>query len=232
MERVSVIHGKSPVLLVAPHGYDDTNTDILTEFAAKTCGGSAVINRGWERDDKVDVLNDKANCNKIQHAKHDVVKDEFYDPMIKMQKRIAGKHPKTYIFHIHGCGNDIRKKTGENLSVIIGWGAGDKPRPTCERKIRDLFTWLIEKDRLWLPAQAGPGSKFAAWDRNNLLQEWPMTIYYKTAAMQLEFVTSVRATKADAETSGNYLGDLINNLIKSDGVLEPPKTYTYFRVNL
>jgi hypothetical protein len=230
-ERVSVVHGKNPVILIAPHGFDDTNTDIMTEYAALECGGNAVINRGWERDATVDVLNDKANCNNIKHAKHNVVKDEFYDPIIGMVNRLTTKNPKIYVFHVHGCGNDIRKKTGENLSVVMGCGDGKPQRITCKKSTRELFTWLIEKDMLWLPAIANAGSRFAGWDMNNLLQMW-RPFYPRVSALQLEFVTAVRNSKADAEVSGRYLGDQINNLLASDGILAPPPTYSYFKVNI
>lgn len=236
MERVSVIHGKNPVLLVAPHGFDDSYTDVMTEAAAKTCKGNAVINRAWERHPTVDVLKDKANCNNWKHVNHDVVKDEFLDPITAMETRFLRQQGvnKLYVFHIHGCGNDIRKKTGENLSVVIGYGEAEpgKRRLTCDKKTRDLFTWLMEQDKMWLPAQAGPGSKFAGWDTNNLLQMWKSSVPM-VAALQLEFVTATRRTQADAETSGNYLGALINTLLAADGTsLAPPATYAYLRINV
>lgn len=214
MERVSVVHGKSPVILVAPHGYDDTYTDILAERAAEQCSGNAVINKGWQRHPTVDVLNDKANCNQIDHASHNVVKDEFFDPISKMEARLLAKHPKVYVFHIHGCGNDIRTKTGKNLGLVIGYGKGEtgKSRPTCNTAIRDKFTYILEADKMWLPAVAAAGSRFGGWDRNNLLQMWQTSLGV-TQAMQLEFVTALRRSKKDAEASGTYLGSVIHKFL-------------------
>ena len=82
-ERVGIIIGKNPVILVAPHGADDTNTDIITERVAKKADCYAVINRGFERADFVDVIKDKADCNKIDHCKQEVVYEEFLKPIIK-----------------------------------------------------------------------------------------------------------------------------------------------------
>jgi hypothetical protein len=234
MERVSVLHGINPVLLVAPHGFNDTYTNILTEAAAKECKSNAVINNCWERSAKVDVLNDQANCNKISHCMHDVVKDEFYDPIVKKTNALMNKHPQVYVFHIHGCGNDIRKKAGENLSVVIGWGDGKPARPTARGSMRNLFTYVVDNDKLWTPAQAGKGSMFAGWDQGNLLQMWrPYKQSGGVDALQLEFVTATRKTKADAELSGVYLGSLISKFLFLEvSAYKPPKTYQFFRVNI
>lgn len=60
--RVSTITGTIPIILVAPHGPDDKNTDIIVENTAKLLGSYAVINKGFERSDVVDVSNDEADC--------------------------------------------------------------------------------------------------------------------------------------------------------------------------
>ena len=65
MDRVTVIDGLEPIVVVAPHGFDDPNTDMLAEALATALNAYAVINHGWERDKKVDDANDKANCNSI-----------------------------------------------------------------------------------------------------------------------------------------------------------------------
>ena len=77
MERVSVIEGKSPIIIVAPHGYkgDDENTDLIAEEIANALHCYAVINRGWERSDSVDFMKDKADCNNVYHCKEDVVRE-------------------------------------------------------------------------------------------------------------------------------------------------------------
>lgn len=234
MERVSIVHGKNPVILVAPHGYDDSFTATMAEAAAKECKGNAVLNWGWERAPKVDVLDDKANCNSLKHAQHDVVKDEFYDPIIKKANALQQKHPKVYVFHVHGCGNDIRKKTGENLSVVIGWGDGKPARPTATARMRDLFTFVVENDKLWTPAQAGKGSMFAGWNKDNLLQMWRQWKQSGNVdALQLEFITSLRKNKSEAQTSGTYLGSLISKFIfLEESKFKTPKSFQFFRINI
>ncbi len=143
-ERVSVVHGKIPILLIAPHGYDDSYTDIMTEHAALSCQGNAVINRGWQRAPSVDIFNDKANCNSWNHCQHDVVKDEFYDPIVNMKHSLVQKHSHLYVFHIHGCGNHIRQQVGFNVDVIIGYGAGKPAVGSCYGKYREPICWLGE----------------------------------------------------------------------------------------
>lgn len=210
-ERVSVIHGKNPVIFVAPHGFDDTHTDVMTEAAANACGGNAVINRGWERDTDVDVLRDKANCNKIAHATSWVVKDEFYDPIWKMYHRMVAKgHKKIYVFHIHGCGNNVLKK--ESVYCVIGWGDGEagKRRPTATSAYKDYFASVLDGNGVRCGV-AGAGSNFAAWDHQNLLQMWRGC--GGVEALQLEYVTAARSSKASAATNGTSLGVWVAGIV-------------------
>jgi len=231
MERVSIVHGRAPVVLVAPHGFDDTYTDIFTEHAAIAANCNAVINHGWERSKVVDVLNDKANCNNIQHVCHNVVKDEFYDPIWKMIGRLRSKHKKIYVFHIHGCGNNVRNQTGHNLNVIIGYGKGEpgKSRPTCDTKTVNIFSYILDS-KSYLTAQAESGSKFAGWDRENLLQLWRG--HSDVCAMQLEFVTAVRKSKLDAKFNGNHFGDLIKLFLTDIKTIQVPPNYNCLTISI
>ncbi len=92
-ERVTVIYGKKPFLLVAPHGADgdDINTAIIAEETALALGCNAVINRGFERSDNVDVDDDQANCNRVDHIIQPVVYDEFLKPIIKIKDKLNSK---------------------------------------------------------------------------------------------------------------------------------------------
>ena len=81
MERVSIIHGNKPILLIAPHGPEDRNTDTFTASAAKALGCSAVINRGFIKGPRVDVSHDIANCDHVSHCRSPVVYDEFMRPI-------------------------------------------------------------------------------------------------------------------------------------------------------
>ncbi len=229
-ERVSVLYGRAPVILVAPHGFDDSYTDIMTEEATITCGGNAIINRGWERSSSVDVLNDKANCNSYEHCQHNVVKDEFFDPLERIQNQLLAKHQTIFVFHIHGCGNNVRAQVSHPLHFVIGAGAGKPNRLTCTSSALSLFAW-IWKQTGWEPGKAEIGSKFAGWGKDNLLQMWancaPMI-----QAMQLEFVTATRSSKSSAETHGAVLGNMINTFMVSYGKVAPPPNYQPISVNV
>ena len=103
MEKVSVLEGTIPALIIAPHGFknDDLNTDLIAEEIATDLSAYAVINRGWERADKVDWFNDKADCNNLKHCHEDVVKDEFLLPIMRYVIQILKFSPYIYIFTIH-----------------------------------------------------------------------------------------------------------------------------------
>lgn len=214
MERVSTIRGKSPVLLIAPHGFDDKYTDTLTEAAAKQCGAYAVINRGWERAKAVDDVNSKANCNNLDHVYEDVVMDEFLMPILKYHDEIIASNGFMHYFVVHGCGNDARIGNNPNLSVVIGYGEGPKPSLTCPMDMLYGFDKIIKKDGLWHAQYAASGSKFSGWDWKNLNQLWRKADPDPdVTGFQMEFVTALRKTRADAETSGNYLGSLLTKFL-------------------
>ncbi len=135
MERVSTIIGNVPVILVAPHGPDDTLTATITEGAAKSTGAYAVINRGFERSKIVNTVKDKADCNKISHCNDPVVYDEFLKPILGFVNRIQQvptnkSVPNVYIFYIHGCSDAVhavaKQTASKEVSVILGYGLGIK----------------------------------------------------------------------------------------------------------
>jgi hypothetical protein len=95
MERVALVEGDSPVLILAPHGPDDKNTDLIAERVAVESGSFAVINRGWNRFSSVDFMKDLANCNDVRHLHSDVVKEEFLEPILRFKNRIRKKTNKT-----------------------------------------------------------------------------------------------------------------------------------------
>ena len=86
-QRVSIMEGKKPLLLVATSGANDSNTDVLTEVVASKLNSYAVINWGWERSAKIDYLGGKADCNNIDHCRG-LVYDEFLEPIIRLKNRI------------------------------------------------------------------------------------------------------------------------------------------------
>lgn len=235
-ERVSTIIGKSPIILVAPHGADDTNTDIITERVANNVNAYAVINRGFERADFVDVLKDKADCNKIDHCKEDVVSEEFLKPILKAKDRLLHSglglwqyQPKSKrkttpdhvtILYIHGCGNVVHKEAGEMVSLIVGYGLGTKKDSiTCDLWRKTLFVDLYNKSLINknLKTTYGNvfegrgGGRYAGRDSNNLNQYFrkhqpDWTVH----SLQLEFPFSARSSSEALDHTVSLLTYTIN----------------------
>ena len=162
MERVSRIPGITPLVFVAPHGHDDDNTAIIAEVAAEHSKGYAVINRGFQRSNDVDVSKDLANCNNMEHCHKDVVKEEFLEPIISYKNRIIKKFPRAYFFFVHGLGPKI-KSMDKDIGYVIGTGAGYPNSFTCDKWVRDLVIYLLEasenhkvyQGKLAVPMQGG-----------------------------------------------------------------------------
>lgn len=239
-ERVSVIHGKKPVILVCPHGSDDTNTAIITEVAAEHIDCYAVINRGFERSELVDVNKDKANCNRIDHCKEEVVYDEFFKPILKFKDKIYQKatkgtswwndidpesHP-IYIFHIHGCGNHVHKQAGEPVGVIVGYGLGSKKNSlTCTAWRKDCFIDMYRNSSQNGDAFEGAGGgNYAGRDANNMNQYFRKHDHDEfVQSMQLEFPFSERETPSQAAITGLTLATAILDLISYKDYTMKPK---------
>ena len=226
-ERVSVRDGILPIIIVVSHGADEPYIDTIAEVIADKIDCYAVINRGWERADKVDIANDKANCNNIAHCKEDVVKDEFLDPLLRYayrcQKTIiaAGNVLSRFllnpvVLHIHGCGDDIRTVAKNNkLDFILGTGLGKPDRNTCQLWRKNALAWtLLQKGvNAW---EGKAGGRFAAWGKDNLNQLFHHPGYQGLAeSIQIEIVRSPwRESETRAKATGSILADVLKELIK------------------
>ena len=245
-ERVSTIIGKTPIILVAPHGPDDTNTDILTERVANQLNCFAVINRGFERADCVDVINDKADCNRIDHAKKEIVFEEFFKPILKFKDRLTqnsikmmvpssflpinskrSKPDPATIFYIHGCGNIVHKETQQLVSLIVGYGLGTKKDSiTCDLWRKNLFVDLYDKtiaDRN-LTSNYGKvfegrgGGRYAGRDSNNLNQYFRKHDPDRNIhSLQLEFPFSVRSNEKVLDDTVCFLAHSIKEYMHYEG---------------
>lgn len=208
--RVEIVPGNRsiPILMVVPHGFDDTNTDIVAESASKA-GIHAVINCGFQRSEHVDVDNDLADCNRIDHVRQPVVYDEFLKHILKICKTL--KYPT--IFHIHGVGNSIHRIANREVGVIVGYGLGkEKDSLTCPIWKKNLFAHLW---RELLPGEVFEGSgdgKYAGRSSNNLNQFFRKHFMDKNVdSMQLEIPFTWRDTPDQALITGIKLGSLFLN---------------------
>jgi len=214
MERVSVIEGDIPVLIVAPHGcqQDDFNTAYIAETVATDLSAYAVINRGWEKSDKVDCFKDKANCNNVPHCHEYVVKDEFLMPIMRYVVQISKFSRFTYIFYIHGMKDDIKKQFPD-LQIIIGCGKGKfQSFPSCDECRKDAFvSFLINKG---VKAYEGVDGQYAGKDPNNMNQLYRK--WYPNSdvhSMQLEIVKSCRTPKCAATSMATNISRAISDLV-------------------
>lgn len=194
MERVSVIKGEIPILLVAPHGNDDKNTDYLAEKIALEMDAFAVINRGWRRSKKVDYLADQANCNDVRHVHEDVVREEFLEKILgmvaKIQKNIDNR---VFIFYLHGCGDEVRELTEDhNLDLILGYGEGSPSSYTCDLRIKDAFAHFLENESFGVYEGKKRG-KYSGRSKNNMNQLF--RVWYPNRnvhSLQIEIVKELR----------------------------------------
>lgn len=230
MERVSIISGKLPILVVAPHGFEgnDEKTAVIAEYIANTIGAYAVINRGWERDDVVDYMKDKADCNNVTHCHEDVVREEVLEPIVRYKNRILQSFPFAYLFYIHGMSDKHKKICGdENMDIVIGYGAGSPNSFTCENWRKDLFVHLLTESGLhtYEGSKGGPMSGWARSNMNQLFRKWYAEP--QVQSMQIEITHSLREENDIAMITGEYLGAAMEDLLKAKGfsTVKKPKVY-------
>jgi hypothetical protein len=228
-ERVFTRRGKTPVLLVAPHGASDSNTVTLTKQAAELLDCYAVINQGFERNEQVDESKDLADCNRIDHIKQDVVFDEFLKPIIAARDAYRRKLQKgdpwapikrseaILMLCIHGAGNLVHKEANEQVAAIIGYGLGHtKHSLTCQPwrvyLFIDTLRQVFNQGEIY---EGQAGGKYAARSSNNLTQ------YFRkhdndglVDALQIEFPFSMRNTEDAAKDTGALLAVAVKRVLK------------------
>lgn len=216
-ERVNVIMGKNPTLIIVPHGTDDKNTATIGKEITQSLDAFAVINQGFDRNKFVDVDNDKADCNSIEHCKSDVVYEEFLKPIIKIKNIISRfflKNKKSIdIFHIHGCGDKIHSIANENVGLILGYGLGlKKDSLTCDIWRKDLFIHLYRQIKMGGDIFEGKGGgKYAGRSSDNLNQYFRKhDLDNSVQSMQLEIPYNLR--KNDQEINKTCF--LLKNVIQ------------------
>ena len=216
MERVSIRDGKQPIIILAPHGADDDNTNHLAMHLAETLDACAVINNGWERAPAVDFWNDKANCNDISHCHQPVVKEEFLDPILdyvyklRNSKLGGGSFFDTlYVFIIHGF--SLPKKP---VDIILGYGEGKPQRHTCDLWRKSALGYFLAQKGFEV-ALGAAGSNYAGWGHNNLNQLF-RDIWYpdeSVQSIQIEVGRAWRESPADAMLFAKELAETIESLM-------------------
>lgn len=232
-ERVNVIHGKHPILLVAPHGPDDTNTALIAEMTAANVQAYAVVNHGFDRGEEVDVNNDIADCNRIDHCMSEVVYDEFLKPILKIKDKITKKSngllddPKhLFILYIHGAGDIVHKEANEPVDVIVGYGLGkEKDSITCKAWRKNLFVDLWRNYSNDGEVYEGSGAgRYAGRSSNNMNQYFRKhELNRQVQSLQLEFPFSMRNTESRATITAMMLGLVLKDILKYESYDKEPR---------
>lgn len=224
MERVSSFCGKNPLLFVAPRGYDDANTAIITEIAAVETYGYAVINRGFQCSNIVDVSKDLANCDNLKHCKEDVVKEEFLDPIIRYKNRIMRRHPTAYIFYIYGLGAEY-KLIDRDIGYILQRGSGATGH-ICERWVSELVMYMLETSERYKVYEAGGD----LWDMQkvpHLFRTWYSD--YRVQSIKIEVIDDLRSSEDKAIVTGQILAMVAKELLDFND-FELPYDYKIKRI--
>lgn len=186
-ERVSVFIGNAPVLIVAPHGFDDPLTDVIAEKLISFLDCYGVINRGWQRSDQPDFWTSKANCNNVTHCHSVVVQDEFLEPVLEFAGEMIDNYGFGYVFQIHAA------SITDAYDVVLGYGQGKTNSLTCESWMKNAFVHALIANGL-NPVEGKNGGKYAGRNPENLNQlfrvHYPDTNIY---SMQLELTKTFRS---------------------------------------
>lgn len=222
--RIETIYGKNPVLFLAPHGISDINTALLTETVANYIDGFAVINQGFNRGDEVDVTNDIADCNRVDHCKSDVVYEEYLKPILKIRNRIT-KKDNLLVIHVHGVSDNIHKEANEQVDVVVGYGLGkSKDSLTCKTWKKNLFidTWRNHSVVGEIYEGAGNG-RYAGRSTNNMNQYFRKhDLDNRVDSLQLEFPYSMRKNNAKVTLTAEMLGKVIMEVIMASSYSNTP----------
>ena len=210
MERVRIIQGKAPIIVVAPHGVNDERTALIAEKMAKEMKAFAVINLGWEKSEKVDFMKDYADCNNVSHCHEDVVKEEFFDPIIRFKNKILRSGADPYIFYIHGMSNKHRIMANDPMmDLVIGYGVGIPNSITFDLWKKDFFIDRLE-NLGFTTYEASQGSSMSGWSKNNmnqLFRKW--YIDTRIQSIQIEIIHEMRENNKIADRTGGYLSEAI-----------------------
>jgi hypothetical protein len=239
-ERVKVIRGSTPLLLIAPHAAEEQGTGAIAQIVANELNAFAVINQGFEQADVVDVNNDKADCNRVKHCEAPVVFDEFLKPILKIRERmtqslyhivdpldIEDDHTKNLlVMHLHGCGDGIHMEAHEVVGVIVGYGRGsNKDSLTCRSWRKNMFVELWRNYSNDGQAFEGSGDgRFAARSADHLNQYFRKHVLDRQVdSMELTFPSSVRSSDRQVRVTARILKDICQEILSVSHYNREPK---------
>jgi len=225
MERTTLIEGQTPILILAPHGVDDTNTDYIAETVAYEFGAYAVINKGWKRSESVDYWRDLANCNDVRHLHSDVVKEEFLDPILRSVVKIKRKYMENpFVLIIHGCTDKVREISNDDyLDMIIGYGQGAPPSHSCRKRTKDAFIYYLQRENFGV-YQGKVKGNYAGRSKNNLNQLFNKWYPDENVnCLQLEIVRELRCEPELISITIDGLVAALDSLMLLDDATTIPK---------
>jgi hypothetical protein len=236
-ERVSIIPGKysTTTLLVVPRGANDVHLCDLAERCAEELECYALINRGFEKSEQVDVMKDQADCGRISHIQQEVVYEEFLEPIKHIKERMVNRIVRSnlsqgnwgdidnyvgrfLIFYLYGVSDNVHSKANEPVSVIVGNGGKIlSSHYTCEEWRRDLFIHTANEawdDTMGSAYVGHPRGKYAGRSSDNINQFFRMHETDRfVESMQLSFPMMMRSDEQTAKLTGEVLGQIISKLL-------------------
>lgn len=234
-ERVNVVQGKNPVLVIAPHGADALYTDLIASLVAEKANCYAVINQGFKRSETVDVNRDYADCDRVGHCTQDVVYDEFLKPILKIRNKVAKATfnatvdddiaKKLLIVHIQGCSDAVHREANEQVDVIVGYGLGrDIDSLSCRKWRKNLLVDFWRNSTNWGEVYEGSGSgPYAGRDSNCLNQYFRKhQLDRRVESIQLTFPESARCSRRAAAITAATLVVLLKYMLQADDYKQIP----------
>lgn len=215
MERVTIKSGQQPIVFVAPHGYDDENTGLIAYLLAKNLDCYAVINNCWERDDHVDCMKDKADCNNVSQCHEDVVREEFLDPILRYKTKILRSFAKCYIFYIHGM-SCRHKQIDQNMHIVIGHGSGNPDSLSCSNwEMQVLYNSFEDNNfNTYIGSAGGPMSGWSKNNLNQLFRKWYPD--QDVSSTQIEIMYDLRKTVRLAKRTAINLSGVFKDFFKQN----------------
>lgn len=210
MERVRILNGKLPIIIVAPHGINDERSALISEEICKNIECFGVLNLGWERSEKVDFMKDEADCNNVKHCHEDVVREEFLEPIIRFKNKILKNSKEVNLFYIHGMSNRHRVLANDpTMDIVLGYGAGKPSSVTFDVWKKNLFLDRLE-NMGFTTYEASEGSAMSGWSRNNmnqLFRKWYNDS--RVNSIQVEIIHELRESDSSAITTGKLISEAI-----------------------